>query len=88
LEIEKRKIVAPLDDYLGVSGLPFKMTRLAMLEVAFWGQNQCSYQRAEEILHKKCGIRLNDDTIRLVRQFDICRGLPQRGDSFFAIGQK
>jgi len=58
----------PLDDYLGISRLPFKMSVRAMLEVAFWAQNQCSYQRAEEILAKK-GININDDTIRLVTNY-------------------
>ena len=66
---EKCKSIAPLDEYLGVANLPFKMTRLAMLEVAFWGQNQCSYQRAEEILYKKRGMKVNDDTIRLVTDY-------------------
>lgn len=39
-----------------------------MLEAAFWAQNQCSYQRAEEILAKE-GIIINDDTIRLVTNY-------------------
>ena len=58
----------PLDDCLGISRLPFKMSVRAMLEVAFWAQNQCSYQRAEEILAKN-GIIINDDTIRLVTNY-------------------
>ena len=69
MEAEKRKSIAPMDDYLGISNLPFKLTRLAMLEVTFWGQNQCSYQRADEILRKKCGIELNYETIRNVTNY-------------------
>jgi hypothetical protein len=58
--------VAPMDCYLGISGLPFKMTAEAMLEVAFWAQNQSSYQAAEEAVFKSVGIKVNDDTVRLV----------------------
>jgi hypothetical protein len=58
--------VVPMDYYLGISGLPFKMTAEAMLEVAFWAQNQSSYQAAEEAVLKAVGINVNDDTVRLV----------------------
>jgi hypothetical protein len=59
-------VVVPLDCYLGISKLPFKMTAKAMLEVAYWAQNQCSYQAAEDAILKAVGIRVNDDTIRLI----------------------
>jgi hypothetical protein len=42
------------------------MTAEAMLEVAFWAQNQTSYQAAEEAVFKSAGIRVNDDTVRLI----------------------
>ena len=45
---ENIKGVYPLDMYLGVFGYPFKMTVEMMLECAFWAQNQCSYQAAED----------------------------------------
>jgi hypothetical protein len=60
------KAVAPLDCYLGISNLPFKMTIGAMLRIAYWAQNQCSYQRAEEALAETLGVFVNDDTVRLV----------------------
>ena len=60
--------VVPLDDWLGVSRLPFKMSVKAMLEVAFWAQNQCSYQRTEEIL-KRNGMPVNDTTAREVANY-------------------
>jgi hypothetical protein len=58
--------VVPMDCYLGITDLPFKMTAEAMLEVAFWAQNQASYQAAEEAVFKSVGIRVNDDTVRLI----------------------
>jgi hypothetical protein len=55
-----------MDHYLGLTKLPFKMTVAVMLEAAFWAQNQCSYQEAEDILLRTRRIKVNDDTIRLV----------------------
>jgi hypothetical protein len=46
----KGKPVVALDEYLGIAGLPFKMSRQMMGGTAFWGQNQGSYKKAEEIL--------------------------------------
>jgi hypothetical protein len=44
------------------------MSVKAMLEVAFWAQNQCSYQRAEEILRRN-GMTVNDTTVREVANY-------------------
>jgi hypothetical protein len=63
------KSVAPLDCYLGLSGLPFKITPSAMLKIAFWAQNQSSYQRAEDTINEVMHIRVNDDTVRLVGNY-------------------
>jgi hypothetical protein len=63
------KSVVPLDCRIGVDGLPFKMSVHMMLRVAFWAQNQGSYQRAEEIIKDECGVFVNDDTIRLVANY-------------------
>ena len=60
------KSVAPLDSYLGLAGLPFKITPAAMLKIAYWAQNQSSYQRAEDAVSEVMHIDMNDDTIRLV----------------------
>jgi len=60
------KTVAPLDSYLGLAGLPFKITPAAMLRIAYWAQNQCSYQRAEETISEVMHFHMNDDTIRQV----------------------
>lgn len=68
-EKEQVKSVAPLDSYLGIANLPFKMTAMAMLKTAYWAQNQCSYQRAEDAIQEALHIRVNDDTVRLVTNF-------------------
>jgi len=40
-----------------------------MLKIAFWAQNQSSYQRAEDAIAEALRIRVNDDTIRQVTNF-------------------
>lgn len=59
-------LIVPLDEYLEIEKLPFKMTVDMMIEVAFWGQNQCSYQAAEDVISKVLGVSVNDDTVRMV----------------------
>ena len=66
LKLYNTTAVVPMDEYLKLTDLPFKITATAMLEAAFWAQNQCSYQAAEEALFKSRKIRINDDTIRLI----------------------
>lgn len=63
------KSACPLDDALGISDLPFKMTPAMMLRCAYWAQNQCSYQAAEDTIRDTYGIIVNDDTIRKVTNF-------------------
>jgi len=58
-----------MDCYLGIASLPFKITPSAMLKIAYWAQNQCSYQRAEEALSEILHVRVNDDTVRLVSNY-------------------
>jgi hypothetical protein len=62
----RAKSVFPLDDALGISNLPFKMTPALMLRCAYWAQNQCSYQAAEDVIRRTHKLDVNDDTVRLV----------------------
>jgi len=68
-ETEGAKSIAPLDCLFKLDKLPYKMTLATMLKVAYWAQNQCSYQKAEEIIQDTYGIFINDDTIRHVTNF-------------------
>jgi hypothetical protein len=61
--------VVPLDDFLHITGLPFKMTPELMLNVAFWAQAQSSYQEAEETIRRVHRLKINDDTIRQVTNY-------------------
>jgi hypothetical protein len=64
--LEGIKSVAPLDCALQIAKLPFKMTLGMMLRVAYWAQNQCSYQAAEKIIADTYGLFINNETVRLV----------------------
>jgi hypothetical protein len=52
-----------------MAGLPFKISPLAMTKIAYWAQNQSSYQRAEDAISEIMHISINDDTVRLVTNF-------------------
>jgi hypothetical protein len=58
-----------MDSYLGISGLPFKITPAAMLKIAYWAQNQSSYRRAEAAISEALGMVVDNDTIRNVTNF-------------------
>jgi hypothetical protein len=45
------------------------MTLATMLRATYWAQNQCSYQKAEEIMRNVYGIFINDDTIRKITNY-------------------
>jgi hypothetical protein len=61
--------IIPLDDYLGLSELPFKMSRLMMLAAAYWGQHESSYKSAEKIARKFYGAGITDSLIREVTDY-------------------
>jgi hypothetical protein len=61
--------VVPLDDYLNITELPFKMTPELMVNVAIWAQSQSSYQEAEDAILRAHQLRISDDTIREVTNY-------------------
>jgi hypothetical protein len=67
--LERTRTVIPLDDYLHLTGLPFKMTPEVMLNAAHWAQAQSSFQEAEEAIFRAHRLKINDDTVRQVANF-------------------
>ncbi len=65
----KSKLIIPLDEYLGIDKLPFKISIRAMIEIAFWGQNQLSFQKAKEIIKSVNGIDLSYVTVMNVTEY-------------------
>lgn len=68
-EKENINAVVPLDDYLNITNLPFKMTPEVMLDAAYWAQSQNSYQEAEEAIFRARKFKINDDTIRQIANY-------------------
>jgi hypothetical protein len=64
--IRPEKLIFPLDEVLGVTLLPFKISVGAMLEIAYWVQEIPSYEAARRAIQRNTPIRVNDDTIRSV----------------------
>jgi hypothetical protein len=67
--LEDVTTIVPLDDYLKIAHLPFKMTPEVMLNTAFWAHGQSSYQEAEESILRAHQLKINDDTVRKVTNY-------------------
>ena len=65
----KSKLIMPLDEYLGIDKLPFKVSIRAMIEIAFWGQNQPSFKRAKEIIKRVHNIDISYVTVMNITKF-------------------
>ena len=61
--------IIPLDEYLGINKIPFKMSIRAMIEIAFWGQNQSSFQKANEIIKRIYNINISSNKVLKVTEF-------------------
>jgi len=59
---------APLDEKLEMSGLPHKMTSGLMLETAYYGQNQHSFESASEMMKRALQIDISKETVRKVTE--------------------
>ena len=62
-------MIVPLDEYLGIDKLPFKVSIRAMIEIAFWGQNQPSFKRAKEIIKRVYNIDISYVTVMNITKF-------------------
>ena len=60
---------SPQDEALNIVGLPHKMTRELMSEVAFFGQNQPSFKRARRMINRALKLDINEETIREVTEY-------------------
>ena len=64
-----KKEIIPMDEFLSLDQLAFKMTKLVMLEVAYEGQRSSSYREASEELSKKLGYKISTSLVRDVTIF-------------------
>ena len=65
----KSKLIVPLDEYLGIDKLPFKVSIRAMIEIAFWGQNQPSFKKASDIIYRIYGFKISYITVMNITKF-------------------
>ena len=65
----KSKLITPLDEYLGIDKLPFKVSLKMMIEIAFWGQNQASFQKASEIIYRVYGVKISYVTVMKITKY-------------------
>lgn len=65
----KSKLIVPLDEYLGIDKLPFKVSKNAMIEIAFWAQNQPSFKKASEIIYRIHNINLSYVSVMNITKF-------------------
>lgn len=63
------KNIIPLDEYLGIDKLPFKTSIKAMIEIAFWGQNQPSFQKASNIIYRIHNTKISYVTVTNITEF-------------------
>ena len=58
----------PWDATLGITAIPHKMTRRLSMEIAFYGQNQSSFDGARLMLKKALSMDINEETIRKITE--------------------
>ncbi|MDR1029434.1 MAG: hypothetical protein LBL76_01020 [Treponema sp.] len=68
--VERRnREILPLDEYLQISGLPFKMSPEMMTETAFFGVHESSFASAEQMIRKYLPARISDSLIREATEY-------------------
>ncbi|MDR1147149.1 MAG: hypothetical protein LBK66_00810, partial [Spirochaetaceae bacterium] len=67
--VQRNREILPLDDYLQISGLPFKMSPEMMAETAFFGVHESSFASAEKMMRKYLPTRISDSLIRKVTEY-------------------
>ncbi len=63
------KSIIPLDEYLGINKLPFKVSVRAMVEIAYWGQNQSSFKKSKEIIKRIYNIDISVNNILKITKY-------------------
>jgi hypothetical protein len=65
---QRNREILPLDDYLQITGLPFKMSPEMIAETAFFGVHESSFVSAEQMIRKHLPTRISDSLIREVTE--------------------
>ena len=60
--------IIPMDEYLRIEGLPYKVTKRMMAKVAFYAQNQGSFDEASKLFKEEFGIEIGSSLIRKIAE--------------------
>jgi hypothetical protein len=63
IELTGKKSIYPVDEYLGLSNLPFKITVKGMLKICNFAQRERSFKETSNLLSDACNIKLDPVTI-------------------------
>ena len=66
---KRSREILPLDEYLQITGLPFKMSPEMMAETAFFGVHESSFASAEQMMRKYLPCQISDTLIREVTEY-------------------
>jgi hypothetical protein len=69
LKVHRNREILPIDDYLQISGLPFKMIPEMSSETAFFGVHESSFASAELMMRKYLPTQISDSLIRDVTEY-------------------
>ena len=69
VNMEHRRGIFPLDSFLCVDCLPFKITVKMMTAISKEATRASSYQRAADVINEHYGVCINKDTVRCVTDF-------------------
>ena len=69
MEMTGERSVYPLDAFLGIDNLPFKITVRMMAAIAKEAVRAASYERAAESIRQHYGVDISNDTVRKVTDF-------------------
>ena len=67
--IQSEKSICPLDSYLGINNLPFKITVKMMVAIAKEAVRASSYERAATVIGEHYGVKISTATVRSVTDY-------------------
>jgi hypothetical protein len=69
ISLTGKKTVVPLDEWLSISKIKYKLTPLAMIHVAYCAAEELSYNAAMKRLSMDSKINISDETVRAVTDY-------------------
>jgi hypothetical protein len=67
--VHRNREILLLDDYLQITGLPFKMSSEMMAETAFFGVHESSFASAGQMMRKYLPARISGTLIREATEY-------------------